>query len=92
MQVKLLRDYERNGRVKVVTRPGRTPVAYYKDTEVSVSDLTGRKWIDAGIAVPVLQPESKDALPAGAKPGDVVKPMPPPQPQSKAPPGSKVQK
>lgn len=53
MKVKLVKDHERQGRVKVVAKRGRTPTAFFTGAEVEVSEATGAKWIAAGKAVAV---------------------------------------
>lgn len=59
MRVKLLRDIDNGGKVKVRARRGRPPVALFEGTVIEMSDTSAKKYIDKGWAEPV-EEETKD--------------------------------
>lgn len=50
MKIRLLKDMLVNGKVKVVAKRGREPIAFFKDKIIEASDTTAKKWVDKGIA------------------------------------------
>lgn len=50
MRVKLLKDIIQNGTLKASVRNGRKSVPFVEGNVVEVSEATGQKWIDAGLA------------------------------------------
>lgn len=56
MRVKLLQDIQRGGKVKVVAKRGRTPIALYAGAVVEASDTTAAKWIKDGQAEAIQEP------------------------------------
>ncbi len=54
MRVKLTKDVLENGQVKTTIRPRRKQViGWFEGAEIDVSDATGAKLIDKGLAEPV---------------------------------------
>lgn len=52
MRIKLLQDIVQGGGLKVSRRPGRRTVCYVEGAVVDVSDATGAKYIEQGLAEP----------------------------------------
>lgn len=59
MRIRLLQDVLEDGKVKTTIRPTRRQViGWFVDTEIEVSEASGQKLIDAGIAEVVVEQEA----------------------------------
>lgn len=63
MLVKLLKNVEEGNGVKLAKRKGRPSVAFVKDAIIEVSDATGAKYIERGLAEKYVESAKEEAQP-----------------------------
>ena len=68
MRVKLLKNVLEDGRLKVSIRSEERVTPFVKDAVIEMSDASGQKYIDAGLAEVFVPPPAPEPDPTPAEP------------------------